>query len=112
MLQRYHIFPFYEILDQNWLVFWSIIVKKKSTLASQFFGAFPSDLIPNATEDNVNFFIHTYYITGISTANCCKLYQRIPGKFLSFCVFIMAVNVCFYIFLMILHSRNIFFRSF
>jgi len=62
MLQCCHIALCQEILDQNRPVCLSIIVEKEPALGSPFFGAFPSDRIPNASEDvNVNFFIHTYY---------------------------------------------------
>jgi hypothetical protein len=39
----------------------SIVVKKKPTVGSPFFGAFPSDLIRKATKDvNVRFLIHGF----------------------------------------------------
>jgi hypothetical protein len=67
---------------QNRPVCWSIIVEKKPTLGSPYFWPFPSDRIPNATEDvNVNFFIRTHYITDITPAKCCQIYQKIPGSF-------------------------------
>ena len=44
----------------------------KPKVGSQFFGAFPFDRIPKATEDvDVCFFIHS--------GNSCKLCQRIAG---------------------------------
>jgi len=62
-----------EILDQNRPVYWSIVVKEKPTVGSPFFGTFPSDGIPKATEDvGVPFFIHS--------RNSSKLYQPIPEK--------------------------------
>ena len=49
-------------------------LKERPTVDSPFFGIFPSDRIPTATNDvNVHFFIHS--------SNSCKLYQRIPGTF-------------------------------
>jgi hypothetical protein len=73
MLQCCHIILYYEILDQNLPVCWSIDVKQKPTVDLFFFGgggAFHSDCILKATEDvNVYFFI--------DSSNSCKLYQRI-----------------------------------
>jgi hypothetical protein len=38
-----------------------IVVKKKPTVGSPFFGAFSSDLIPKATKDvDVRFLIHSF----------------------------------------------------
>jgi hypothetical protein len=50
-----------EILDQNRPVCWSIAVKVKSTVASQFFGAIPFDCISKVTKAlNVQSFIHIF----------------------------------------------------
>jgi hypothetical protein len=63
------------ILDQNRLVFWSIVVKEKLTVGPTLFWAFPFDRIPKVTKDvNVFFFIHS--------SNFRKLYQRILGNIL------------------------------
>jgi hypothetical protein len=57
-----HIFLCIEILNQNRPVCWSIVVKEKPTVVSPFFGAFPSNCIPKATEDvNLPFFTHSRY---------------------------------------------------
>jgi len=53
MLQCCQIVLYYEILDQNRPVRWSIVVKEKLTANSPFLGAFPSDRIPKATKDVV-----------------------------------------------------------
>jgi hypothetical protein len=54
-------------LDQNWPLWWSIVVKEKPTVCSPFFWAFHSDYIPKAMNVNVHFFINS--------SNSCKLYQ-------------------------------------
>ena len=55
-------------------------VKERPTVGSPFFGTFPSDRNPRATNDvNVRFFIHS--------SNFCKWYQRIPGTFWSYVVY-------------------------
>ena len=47
-----------KILDENRPVYWSIVVKEKPTAGSPFFGAFPSDGIPKATNNiNVHFLL-------------------------------------------------------
>jgi hypothetical protein len=54
MLQYCHI-----VLDQNRPVCWSIVVKEKPSLSSQFFGEFLSNRALQATKDvNVRFFSH------------------------------------------------------
>ena len=59
-------------IDQNRPVCWSIVVKEKPTVGFTFPGTFPSNRIPEATNDvSVHFFMHSI--------NSCKLYQRIPG---------------------------------
>jgi hypothetical protein len=50
MLQCFHVALCYEILGQNHLVFWSIVMREKPTVISPFFEAFPSDHIPKATK--------------------------------------------------------------
>jgi len=61
-----------EILDQNWPMCWSIVVKEKPTVGSPFLRAFSSDRNHEATKDvSVHFFIYS--------RNSCKLYQGIPG---------------------------------
>jgi hypothetical protein len=46
-----------KILEQNQSVCWSIVVTKNPTVASPYFGAFPSDHIPKVTLDvNEHFF--------------------------------------------------------
>jgi hypothetical protein len=61
---------------QNRQVCWSIAVKEKPTVGSQFFGVFPSDNIPNAAKDvKVRFFIHS--------SNSVKLYQLTYLKYSS-----------------------------
>ena len=51
-------------------------LKERPTVDSPFFGMFPSDRIPTATNGvTVHFFTHS--------SNSCKLYQRIPGNFWS-----------------------------
>jgi len=55
------------------------VAKEKPTVESLFFGAFPSDGVHKATKDvNVQKFP--------SCSKFCKLYQRIPGNFLSYYV--------------------------
>jgi hypothetical protein len=39
------------MIDQNGPVCRSIVLKEKATAGSQFFGAFPSDHIPNVTKE-------------------------------------------------------------
>jgi hypothetical protein len=57
MIQCCYIVLCKEILDQNWLVCWSIVVKEKPIAGSPFFGAFPSGRILKATNDvSVHFF--------------------------------------------------------
>ena len=62
-----------SVLRNPWLkprVSWSIDVKEKLTVGSQFFKAFPSDCIPEAMKEvNVHFFIHIYYTAGIIPSN-------------------------------------------
>jgi hypothetical protein len=70
MLQCCHVVLRWEILDENHLVCWSIVVKEKPTFYSPFFEAFPSDRILKATNFvSVHFFIHC--------SDSPKLYQRI-----------------------------------
>jgi len=65
---------------QNRPVCWSIVVKENPTVGSPFFGAYPSDRIPNEKKDaNLHISIHS--------SNSCKLYQRIPGTFWSYYVY-------------------------
>ena len=79
-LQHCHIVLWYEILDRKWPVCWSIVVKKKLTVDSQFFKVFPPDHTPRVKKDvNVNYFIHG--------SNCSKLYQWIPGDFWNYHVY-------------------------
>jgi len=75
MLLCYHIVLGYEILDQNRLVCWSIVMKEgKKLLVLRFFGVFPSDCILKVTKDvSVHFFIHS--------SNSCKLHQQVLGTF-------------------------------
>jgi hypothetical protein len=81
MLQCCHIVLCYETLDQNRPVCWSIVVKEKPTVDSPFPGVFSSDRIPTTTKDvNVHFYIQRI--------NSCKLYQRIPRTFGSYCVYV------------------------
>ena len=68
-----------EIIDQIRSVGWSIVMKEKSTVGSLFYGAFPSDRIPNAKDANLHFFIHS--------GNSCIIYKRIPGTFWGYCVY-------------------------
>jgi hypothetical protein len=59
MIQCCYIVMCKEILEQNWLVCWSIVVKEKPIAGSPFFGAFPSDRILKAMNDvSVHFFPH------------------------------------------------------
>jgi hypothetical protein len=51
VLQCCHTVLCYEILEQNRPVCWSIVVKGKQTVGSPYFGAFPFDRIPKATND-------------------------------------------------------------
>ena len=75
-LQCCHVVLREEILDQNRPVWWSIVVKEKPNVVSQFFWAFPSDRIPKGTKGiNVHFFIHS--------SNFFKLYERIPVNYTS-----------------------------
>jgi hypothetical protein len=49
-------------------------MKKKPTVGSPFFGAFPSDRSPKTTKDvSVHFFIHS--------SNYCTFYQLIPERY-------------------------------
>jgi len=74
MLRGCRIVLCYEILGQNRPVCWSIVVKEKPTVGSVFFGAFPSDRIPNATKNvTVHFFIHS--------SNSSKIYQSVPVSY-------------------------------
>jgi hypothetical protein len=51
-------------VNQNWPVFWSIVVKEIPTVVSSFLGGFPSSHIPKTTKDvNVPFFIHSSKVT-------------------------------------------------
>jgi len=59
-------------LDQNRPVCWNIIVKGKPIVGAPFFGAFPSDRIPKATNQRMRQKFS-------SCSNSCKLYQRNPG---------------------------------
>jgi hypothetical protein len=83
-----------EILDQNGPVCWSIVVKKKATVGSPFFRAFPSDHIPKALKDiNVQKFS--------SCTSSSKSHQRIPKHSWS-CYMLMeifAVKLLPYVFL-------------
>jgi hypothetical protein len=59
-------------------VSWSIVVKRKRTVGSPYFGAFPSDRIPKVTNYvKVNFFIHSI--------NSCKWDTR-WSRWLRHCV--------------------------
>jgi hypothetical protein len=74
MLQCCHIVLCQEILDQNWPVCWSIVIKELPTVDAPFFEAFPSDHVPKAMKDvSVHTFIHS--------SSACKLYQWILGTF-------------------------------
>jgi len=61
MLQCCHMAFFVEILDQYRPVCWSIVVKKKPTVGSPFFGAFLSSGVCRTTKDvSVHFFIRSF----------------------------------------------------
>jgi hypothetical protein len=62
------------MLDQNWPVCRSIVIKEKSTVGSPFFGALPSDCIPGATKVvNVHFFMNN--------SNSCELHKQIRASY-------------------------------
>jgi hypothetical protein len=64
MFQCGHAVIFWEILDLNRPVCWSIIVQEKPAFGSKVFWAFPFDRICKATNDvSVHIFIYSYYIT-------------------------------------------------
>ena len=71
-----------SLLRNSWLnrpVCCSIVVKEKPTVGSPFFGVFPSDGMPKATEGvNVHLFI--------LSSNSYKLYHQIPGTFWNYYV--------------------------
>ena len=89
MLQCCHIVLCSEILDQNRLVCWSIVVIKEPTLRSPLFWTFLSDHIPKATEDDsAHLFIHNFTFrnglkmeNALAGQNSCKFYQRNPWTF-------------------------------
>jgi hypothetical protein len=63
MLLCCYIVPYWEILDQNRPVCWSIVVKEKPTVGSPYFGAYSSDRIPEATKNvNGTFLYSQFYL--------------------------------------------------
>jgi hypothetical protein len=83
-LQCFRIVVAVKSLNKNWPVCWSIVVKEKPTVGSQFFGAFLSDSIPKGTKDVK---VHLF----IQDSNSRKLYQRITG---TFCSYYVCMYVC------------------
>ena len=89
MLKCCHIVFFKEILDQNQLVVWCIVMKEKQTVGSPFFGAFCSDRVPKAKNNaSVHLFIHSFNFrhelimyNNLAAKTSCKLHQGIPGTF-------------------------------
>ena len=74
MLQCCHVVLCYAILDQNRPVCWSIVLNKKPTVGSPFFGTFHSDRIPKAmTGVNIQFSVHS--------TSSCTLHQRTPVNY-------------------------------
>ena len=77
MLQCCRIVLFWEILDENWTVCWSTVMKEVPTVGSPFFRAFSFDCIPKALKDASVYFL-------IQSSNSCQLYQQIWGTFWSY----------------------------
>jgi hypothetical protein len=76
MLQCCNIVLCYEIIDQNRLVCWSIVVKKNKIVVSPFYEEFPGDRIPKATGIS-----KTTFETNFPHAAIPVIHQGIPGKF-------------------------------